>query len=119
MNNAGDSKGGETKIVQGYEFDKNLKFNDDAVYVLATLRRTGVVYFEVDDGPTETVDQLYVASKVGYFDLIQRGHNVWVVESDRFRVEIPTYGPVRVDVIIASERAAYKDWAVATSGSKK
>lgn len=77
------------KTVQGYEFDDNLKFNDDAVYVLATLRRQGVVYFETDDGPTETVDQLKAAAGEGYFDVIQQGYDVWVIESDRFKVQVP------------------------------
>jgi hypothetical protein len=76
-------------MIQGYEFDDHLEFCDDAVYVLAVLRRRGCVCFQRDDGPNLVTEQLEKAARSsGYFMVIRQlgSDYTFVIESDRFEL---------------------------------
>jgi len=80
-----------TKIVSGFEFDKNQEFNDHAVRIMEGVQESGIATFEIDDSPegAATVAQLQKVSGE-YFELVQIDHHKFgVIDLNTF--DVPQY----------------------------
>ena len=74
--------------MQGYESDEDIELGDDAVYILACLRRKKCVYMQFDDGPIiDDLKQLEEAGdEHGYWTTLWGNHQVWFVVDEEFEV---------------------------------
>jgi len=79
------------KHVQGFEFTEDMSFNDDAVFILGTLRRQNCVYVQTDDSGAEAINQLRLAAnETGYFHVASSPncHHHWIIISEHFEVTL-------------------------------
>jgi hypothetical protein len=78
------------KKVQGYEFEQDYKFGDDATYILACLRRQSCVYVQFDDGPMfDDLKKLEQAGlDYGYWSTHWDAYQVWFIDDEEFEVKL-------------------------------
>lgn len=81
----------KTVSVMGYEFDattaEKLLNDEEALWVLANLKRKGCVEFQLDDGPHPGIDVL-AAQHGEYYDFERDGSRCYIIEHHVFEIEL-------------------------------